>query len=309
MRWTALNTINPQSNGGIYFLAVLTMLFWGLSFVWSTIVFKYYDPLTTIFLRLVISSAILILYIKAFKLGEKIERKDYGFFLLCSLFNPFLYFLGENYGLKLTSPSISAVVIATIPVFTPIAAAFILKERLTLINIMGIVLSFTGILIMIVKPDMSIEASPAGFGLLMLAVLTAVIYSILIKKLVTRYKPITIITAQNILGIVYFLPFFLFLTLDDFLSVTPNFELISSLLQLAIFASSLAFIFFTKVIRSIGVSKANVFSNLIPVFTAIFSVILVSETFSSRKIIGILIIMSGILVAQIKRKRKQIISG
>jgi drug/metabolite transporter (DMT)-like permease len=308
MRRIAHKTINPGSQGGIYLLAVLTMLFWGLSFVWSTIVFKYYDPLTTIFLRLIISSVILILYIRIFKLGESIQKKDYGFFLLCSLFNPFIYFIGENYGLKLTSPSVSAVVIATIPVFTPIAAAFILKEKLTIINILGIILSFSGLLVMLLKPDMSMEASSSGISLLLLAVFAAVIYSILIKKLVIRYKPITIITVQNVVGIIFFLPFFLIFTIDNFLTVTPNFELISSLLQLAIFASSLAFIFFTKVIRSIGVSKANVFSNLIPVFTAIFSFILVSETFSSRKIIGMLIIMTGILVAQIKSKRKEPLS-
>jgi drug/metabolite transporter (DMT)-like permease len=288
---------------GIYIIVVLSMLFWGLSFVWSKIVFEYYDPLTTIFLRLILSTVFLLAYMRVFRLFEKIKKKDTGLFLLCSLFNPFLYFIGENYGLKLTTPTISAVVIATIPLFTPLAARFMIKEKLTALNYAGIVISFTGIVLMLAKPDMTLEADPMGILLLLLAVFSAVIYSVLIKKLVSRYSPIAIITYQNVVGIFLFLPFFLIIGLDNFLSTRPTTELVSSLLLLSVFASSLAFIFFTKGIRELGVSKANVFSNLIPVFTGIFSYILVSERFSLLKITGMLIIMAGILVAQIRLKR------
>jgi len=294
---------NRSTGKGIYIFVVLSMLFWGLSFVWSKIVFKYYDPLTTIFLRLIFSTAFLLAYMGVFRLFEKIRKKDIKLFLLCSLFNPFLYFIGENYGLKLTTPTISAVVIATIPLFTPLAARFVVKERLTLLNYAGIIISFTGIVMMLAKPDMTLEADPSGIFLLLLAVVSAVIYSVLIKKLVTRYRPITIITYQNVLGIVLFLPFFLIFGLENFLSTRPTPELVSSLLLLSVFASSLAFIFFTKGIRELGVSKANVFSNLIPVFTGIFSYILVSERFNTQKMIGMLIIMTGILVAQIKFRK------
>ena len=289
---------------GIYVIVVLSMLFWGLSFVWSKIVFKYYDPLTTIFLRLIFSTVFLLAYMGVFRLFEKIRKKDIKLFLLCSLFNPFLYFIGENFGLKLTTPTISAVVIATIPLFTPLAARFVVRERLTLLNYAGIIISFTGIILMLAKPDMTLEADPSGIFLLLQAVFSAVIYSVLIKKLVTMYRPITIITYQNVVGIVLFLPFFLIFGLENFLSTRPTPELVSSLLLLSVFASSLAFIFFTKGIRELGVSKANVFSNLIPVFTGIFSYILVSERFNAQKMIGMLIIMTGILVAQIKLRKK-----
>ncbi len=294
---------NRGTGKTIYIFVVLSMLFWGLSFVWSKIVFKYYDPITTIFLRLILSTAFLLAYMRIFRLFEKIRKKDIKLFLLCSLFNPFLYFIGENFGLKLTTPTISAVVIATIPLFTPLAAWFVVRERLTLLNYAGIIISFTGIVLMLAKPDMTLEADPSGIFLLLLAVFSAVIYSVLIKKLVTTYRPITIITYQNVVGIVLFLPFFLIFGLENFLSTRPTPELVSSLLLLSVFASSLAFIFFTKGIRELGVSKANVFSNLIPVFTGIFSYILVSERFNAQKIIGMLIIMTGILVAQIKLKK------
>jgi drug/metabolite transporter (DMT)-like permease len=156
---------------------------------------------------------------------------------------------------------------------------------------------------MLIKPDMTLEANPGGIFLLLFAVMSAVIYSVLVKKLVQLYRPVTIIAYQNLVGIFLFLPLFLIFGLDNFIRTKPTFELISALIELSVFASSLAFIFFTKAIRVLGVSRANVFSNLIPVFSGIFSYILVSETFSGQKITGMIIIMSGIIISQVRIRK------
>jgi drug/metabolite transporter (DMT)-like permease len=101
---------------GIYPIVILSMIFWGMSFVWTSIVFKYYHPITTIFLRLVISSILLTVFIFITGKFEKLKKEDRGLLLISALFNPFLYFLGENFGLMNSSPTISSVIIATIPV-------------------------------------------------------------------------------------------------------------------------------------------------------------------------------------------------
>ncbi len=286
----------------IYILAILSMLFWGMSFVWTSIVFRYYNPITTIFLRLVISSLILFLVLIIFMKLEKVRKQDIGLFLISSLFNPFLYFLGENFGLKYTSPTISAVIIATIPVFTPVVAWFTLRERLLPVNIAGILISFAGIMIMLINPDLSLNADPLGVALLFFAVVAAIGYSVLLKKLAERYSALAIITYQNMLGVLYFLPIFLIFELDHFLQVQPDFTLVSSLIQLSVFASSLAFIFYTIVIRHIGISKTNVFINTIPVFTAIFSYIFIAEMMGINKIAGIIIVISGVFLSQLGNK-------
>ena len=278
------------------------MLFWGMSFVWTSIVFRYYNPITTIFLRLVISSLILFLVLIIFMKLEKIRKQDIGLFLISSLFNPFLYFLGENFGLKYTSPTISAEIIATIPVFTPVVAWFTLRERLLPVNIAGILISFAGIMIMLINPDLSLNADPLGVALLFFAVVAAIGYSVLLKKLAERYSALAIITYQNMLGVLYFLPIFLIFELDHFLQVQPDFTLVSSLIQLSVFASSLAFIFYTIVIRHIGISKTNVFINTIPVFTAIFSYIFIAEMMGINKIAGIIIVISGVFLSQLGNK-------
>jgi drug/metabolite transporter (DMT)-like permease len=286
---------------GIYPIILLSMIFWGMSFVWSSIVFKYYNPITTIFLRLIISTLILSTFIYFTGKYEKLKKEDRRLFLLSSLFNPFLYFIGENFGLKNSSPTISAVIIATIPVFTPMVAFIALKERLSWLNIAGIFISFLGIGIMLVNPDLSMNASPSGIMFLLGAVVSAVIYTVFLKKLTQKYSSLTIITYQNALGVIYFLPLFLIFDLNHFLSVRPNFELISSLLQLSVFASSLAFIFFTMTVKELGVSRTNVFSNLIPVFTAIFSAIFISEYFSATKIAGMAVVIIGVMISQVRK--------
>jgi len=290
--------------GLIFVIALLAMLFWGMSFVWTSIVFKYYDPITTIFLRLVLSSIILFSGLVIFRKLEKIKKEDYKLFLLSSLFNPFFYFLGENFGLKLATPTIASVIIATIPLFVPVAAYFMLKEKFSKMNIIGIFISFIGILVMLVNKDLSMNASPLGVGLLAFAVVSAVFYTILIKKLASRYSAFTIIAAQNIIGVIYFLPLFLIFGLSHFLKIKPNFELISSLLQLAFFCSTLAFVFFTISVKKIGVSRTSVFGNTIPVFTAIFSFLILSEQFNVNKILGMVVVLLGVFLTQLGRIRR-----
>ena len=280
------------------------MLFWGMSFVWTTVVLKYYDPISTIFLRLVLSTIILFSGLALFKKLEKINKEDYKLFLVSALFNPFFYFLGENFGLKYSTPTIASVLIATIPLFVPVAAYFMLKERVSRMSIIGIIISFWGIIVMLVNRDLSLNTPPLGAGLLGIAVASAVFYTILIKRLSPKYSAFTIIAVQNLIGIIYFLPLFLIFGLNKFVQVKPNFELISSLVALAFFCSTLAFVFFTISIKNIGVSRTSVFGNLIPVFTAIFSFIILAEQFNLNKIVGMGIVMIGVVLAQFKIRRR-----
>lgn len=285
----------------IHIIAVIAMLLWGFSYVWTKIVFDYYEPFTTVFLRLLISSLVLILFIFIFRKPKTIKKEHYKLFLLSAIFNPFLYFIGESFGLQYVSPTISAVIIATIPVFTPIAALLFLKEKLNWVNVLGLFISFCGVIIMILKKDFSLNADLKGILFLMGAVFAAVIYGVLLKKLTVHYSSLTIIAYQNTIGAIFFLPFFLIFEFDTFIAVKPNFELVSSLLLLAVFASSLAYILYASSVRNIGISKANIYTNLIPVFTGALSYLILAEQFSYAKIIGMLIVIFGVALSQIKR--------
>ena len=283
-----------------YIFAIVSMICWGLSFVWIKIVYIYYRPLTAVFLRLVISSVLLFLIVKLLKKGQKIHKSDYKTFLILAFFEPLCYFLGESFGLSMNvSSTIASVIIATIPVFTPIAAYFTIKEKLTPLNYFGLFISFVGVLAMVINNDFSFSADPLGVLLLFFAVLSAMFYAVFIKKLAHKYNAFTILTYQNLIGAIYFLPLFLIFDFGHFITIEPNFELITALLQLSVFASTLAFLLYIPVVRDLGITKANIFTNFIPVFTAIFSYFILSEVLTFNKIVGMLIVIAGVLLTQI----------
>jgi drug/metabolite transporter (DMT)-like permease len=286
----------------VYFYPLAAMLFWGLSFIWTTILFKYYSPVAIIFIRLILSSSFLFILILILNKREKVDRSDFLWFLFAALFNPFLYFMGENYGLKFSSPTIASIIIATIPVFSPIVAYVSYRERLSLLNIAGILVSFAGVVLMLVTKDFSLAVDKRGIFCLAGAVAASLVYSVLQRKLTFKYSSLTIIAWQNFIGIFYFLPLFIFSGSASCFSVPLNREIVTSFLLLSILASSLSFVFYTKTIQMIGISKSNIFSNLIPVFTGVFSFLLLSESFSLRKIAGMIIVISGVYLSERRRR-------
>jgi drug/metabolite transporter (DMT)-like permease len=76
-------------------------------------------------------------------------------------------------------------------------------------------------------------------------------------------------------------------------------ESLIPLLKLAVFASSLAFLFYTYSVQKLGAVKANIFTNLIPVLTAFFSFVFFKENLLLHNIIGIFIVISGLILSQI----------
>ncbi len=282
------------------------MLFWGISYVWSKVVFEYYTPLTTIFLRLLISIVVLFIFMYFSGQFQKIKRKDIWIFAVSALFNPFLYFVGESHGLQRMSASASAFIIATIPVFTPFLAYWFLSEKLSKMNLFGLLVSFMGVLFIIFKPDFTLVASPWGIALLFMAVFSAIIYTILLKKLVKNYKPVSIIAWQELIGIFYFLPFFLMLDADSFLSIRPSGNAILSLIMLGILASSLAYVLYTYAVKNLGVIQTNIYINLIPVFAAITAFFVLDELFTPLKISGMILVTLGVVLSQMKGLRKKV---
>ena len=287
----------------VHISGVIAMVFWGLSFIWSTQVFKYLNPTTTIFFRLIISSIFLGSLLTIFRLYEKVNRKDMKLFALAALFEPFLYFIFESYGLLNSAPVVSSAIIATIPLFTPIAAFFFLKERLTPWNIVGFIISFFGVIFMLFNKNLELTISPKGIIFLFSAVFVAVAYSISLRKLTLLYKPLTITFVQNVIGMIYFLPMVFIME-----KVTPSnimgfSHYILPLLSLGIFASSVAYTLWAFAFSKLGAAKANIYSNLIPVFTAIFSCIIIGENLTLQKILGILLVIGGLILSQLKFKK------
>jgi drug/metabolite transporter (DMT)-like permease len=282
----------------IYFLLVVAMIFWSFSFIWYKEVYLNFSPLTVIFLRLVISSSLLFLFTASIKRLQKIQAKDFKLYMLAAFFEPFIYFLGEAFGMKLISSTLAAIIVATIPLFTPIAAAYFYNERLSKINISGLILSVVGVCLVVFEKGFAITASLTGLLLMLLAVCGAIGYSVCVKKLTDSYNSFTIVAWQNFIGAIYFLPLFTFFNPGMGKIFSFPIETFIPVLKMAIFASTLAFLFFTMGIGKIGITRANIFTNIIPVFTAILSFFLLGESFTWIKIAGIGVVIAGLLLSQ-----------
>jgi drug/metabolite transporter (DMT)-like permease len=284
----------------VYISLILAMLFWGYTFVAFKFALESFKPISIIFLRLIIS--VIFLFILAFSMRklQKIKRADYKYFIILALFEPFFYFMGESFGLTYVSSTLGSVVIAIIPLIVPIAAYFMYREKLTILNWIGLLVSFAGVIAVVFSSEGEIIARFKGVLLLFLAVLSAVGYSLTVKGLSHKYNGYTITAYQNALGIVLFLPLFLWFDAGTIFSVQPSTNAWISLIYLAIFGSSLTFVLFTFAIREIGASRANIFSNLIPVFTAVFSYFLMKEAMPGLKVAGIFIVLIGVFLSQVK---------
>jgi drug/metabolite transporter (DMT)-like permease len=284
-----------------YISVILAMTFWSMTYVWYKMVFEAYNPITTVLLRLVLSSLILVILMWPLGQLQKLKLQDLKEFLLVTLFQPFLYFLCESYGVKFVSSTISAVIISTIPLFSPFATAYFFKEKIMRFNIIGIVISIVGVAMVIFERGEDVSATPLGIFLLFMAVAAGIGYSIVVKKLSGRYNAISIVTYHNILGIGFYLPLFLIFDWNHFVSVGYVAKAVVPLLELAIFGSSFAFIFFTFSIKRIGVTRSNAFTNAIPVLTAVFAFFMLGEVLTPIKMGGIGLVIAGLFMSQIKR--------
>lgn len=288
-----------------YGAALLSMIFWSFSFVWVKVVYEAYGPLTTVLFRLLISSGLLLLFTVATRKLQKIQPGDLKMFLLLAFFEPFLYFMGESYGLKYVSSTVAAVIVATIPLFSPIAAWYFYKEKLSRTNLYGLIITFLGVSLVVLDTSFSFTASPLGVSLEFLAVAGAIGYASVLKGISHRYNTFTIITYQNLIGALYFLPVWLGFEMNDFMQVPFNAKAFQAIIQLAIFASTFAFILFTYSVRNLGINKSNIFINVIPVFVAVIAFIVLGDQLNFHQMVGIAIVISGLFLAQINWRRKK----
>jgi drug/metabolite transporter (DMT)-like permease len=289
-----------------YGAVVLAMVFWSFSFIWFKVANEYYRPITIVFIRLFLSVILLTSYLLLTKKFMKIRKEDRKLFFMLAFFEPFLYFLGESFGLTYVSSTVCSVIISTIPVIATVGAWLFFKERLKLLNYTGIILSFIGILIFILNKDGSLSFNIKGLALLSFAVFAAVGYNLTLSKLVGHYSPVYIVNVQNVLGAIFFLPVFLIFDLKNFLNAPHSFESFKPIIELSVFASCGAFILFAYSVRNMGISKANVFSNCIPIFTALFSFILLGEKLTFQNIAGMVIVVTGLFLSQMSGDKKSI---
>ena len=290
----------------IYIASTFAITLWGMSYIWTDQLIAQNIPIFYfVFVRILMAGVVLFLFNTAYARIKRIQRQDLPKFLLLAFFEPFIYFICETYGLKLTgSPTLSAMVIATIPIFSIGAGIIFFREKINLVNIGGILLTLVGIVMVAMAHGTLGENFIWGVVLLQLAVISEVGHASITKSLSGNYSSQIIVMYQFLIGAVYLFPLFLWKGLDGFdMEIYFDGDVWYPIICLAILCSSLAFSLWVSTIKNLGVAKSSIFSALIPVAAAIIAWILGHEMLNQRQWIGIAISTVGVVLSQYTIKK------
>ena len=283
-----------------YTVSTFAIVLWGISYIWINRLISLGIPVTYfVFVRILLAGFILFLLNAAMGRITPIKRADLPKFLLLAFCEPFIYFICESLGIQQTgSPTLSAMIIATIPLFSTGAGILFFNERISRINITGIILSLVGIALVVMEKGRPGEHFIFGILLLLIAVISEVGHASVTKSLSGNYSSQVIVMYQFLIGSVYLFPLFLFKGLDGFSSRFLSADVWYPIICLAVLCSSLAFSLWVSTIKSLGVAKSSIFSALIPVVSAIAACLLGQEDLNLRQFIGIAISAVGVVLSQ-----------
>lgn len=290
-----------------YIASTFAITLWGMSYIWTDKLIGLGIPIFYfVFVRILLAGLVLFLFNTAYGRIKRIQRQDLPKYLLLAFFEPFIYFICETFGLKLTgSPTLSALVIATIPIFSIGAGMMFFKEKINIVNVIGILFSLIGIVMVAMAKGELGDKFIWGVVLLLVAVIAEVGHASITKSLSGNYSSQIIVMYQFLIGSVYLFPLFLWkgtAGFDATIYFSP--EVWYPLICLAILCSSLAFSLWVSTIKNLGVAKSSIFSALIPVAAAIIAWVLGHEMLNSRQWIGIGISTVGVILSQYTIKRK-----
>ncbi len=292
--------------GWIWYLAIMvTVFFWGMSFLWSDSVLDQDVPVFTfIFTRMVFAAAGLALFSLVTGRLQRIRKGDLKWFVAMTAFEPFLYFLGETFGLKITgSPTLCSVIIATIPVFTLIVGQIFFKEKLSHLNRVGIFLAVAGVVLFILIGGSLHTNYLYGIAVLFLAVAGSTGYTAICKKLVDKgYNAFTIVTWQFILAVGFFLVPFLIWDAPTWTPAFLSWSVLRPILALALLCSGVAFVLYAACVDRIGMTRTTVFLPLVAIVSAVAASLMGQDTLLPLQMVGILVAMAGVVMAQYQKQ-------
>lgn len=282
-----------------YLLLILAVLFWSGNFIVGRGIHNEIPPMTLAFWRW----AIALLIILPFSLRPILRQKDLirrnlkilTFLAILSVtnFSMFIYM-----ALKSSTVTNAVLINSMIPIFIVIVSWMGFKERITLRQAVGIVISLTGLMFIITKGNLStLIAVRFGKGDMwtISAGISWALYSALLRKCPVELDSLSFLAATIIIGIFFIFPFYIW---EIGTGKTMNFThaSIGSIIYVALFASVLAYTFWNKAIQIIGANKTGVFIHLMPVFSIILAMIFLDEKLRGYHIKGTILIFSGIFL-------------
>lgn len=293
--------MNTKNNYIYHLIAILTVTIWGLTFISTKVLIgNGLTPQEIFVLRFAIAY-IGIWFISPRKLFAN-SWKDEGWLLLGGLSGGSIYFLTENTALGITLACNVAFIVCMTPLLTTILALLIYKkEKATVTLIGGSLIALAGVALVVYNGHFVLKLSPLGDFLSFLAALSWAFYSLIMRKLFTRYDTVFITRKIFFYGLLTILPAFLFSPWQAKFSTLIEPSVLLNLLFLGVLASLVCFVVWNIILKQLGTIRASNYIYLNPLATMMGSAFLLSEPITYMTLLGSGLILGGVYLAGKKR--------
>lgn len=261
----------------------------------------YVKPFGFIFLRL-FGASLLFWGISFFGPKEKLERRDWGRLLVCAFFGMGINMLSFFKGLDLSTPINSAVLITITPILVVILSALFIKEKITLQRGIGVFLGLIGALALILfGAEIRQDATniPLGNMLFIVNATSYGLYLILVKKLLEKYHPFTLMKWMFGIGFIITLP----ITYTEFKEIQWSHlpvEALGAIAFVIIGTTFLTYLFNVFALTQLKASTVGVFMYLQPLIGIIFAIVAGKDHLTLVKFLAIVLVLIGVYLVSKK---------
>ncbi|HCO83982.1 MAG TPA: EamA family transporter [Arenibacter sp.] len=261
----------------------------------------YVKPFGFIFLRL-FGASLLFWGISFFGPKEKLERRDWGRLLVCAFFGMGINMLSFFKGLDLSTPINSAVLITITPILVVILSALFIKEKITLQRGIGVFMGLIGALALILfGAEIRQDATniPLGNMLFIVNATSYGLYLILVKKLLEKYHPFTLMKWMFGIGFIITLP----ITYTEFKEIQWSHlpvEALGAIAFVIIGTTFLTYLFNVFALTQLKASTVGVFMYLQPLIGIIFAIVAGKDHLTLVKFLAIVLVLIGVYLVSKK---------
>ena len=276
----------------------------------------YLTPSVFIFLRA--SGATLLFWIfKIIFVREKVQRKDLFLMALCGLFGVAMNQLFFFHGLSLTSPVNTGIIMTINPILVVVLSFFILKEAITLRRSVGILIGATGAVLLTLTAGTGIGDSSLGDFFIFINAASYALYLVLVKPLMGKYKPLTVITYVFSFGFIFVMlypPTFMELSITNFSRIPMS--MVFVIIYVVVGVTFLAYLLTVFGLKHVSPSATSAYIYLQPVLVMLFAVGLsalgmaedYTGTITGEKIMYMILIFIGVYITSSKSFKKESLS-
>lgn len=257
------------------------------------------EPSVVLFFRALISAAAFVGFLLWRKNKiKRIEFKDVAALILLGALNiPINQFLFLT-SIKMTSPPNVALAYALTPAFVLVISFFMINEKPTFLKTLGIFIAISGTVIVLSLKGFDFNSEGFIGDLLALAAsISWAFYTVLGKKMVTKYGAIYVTGIAMVFGLLLYLPVFHLLPVQYHVS---DFSLVNwgQFIYLGVMTSAVAYALWYYALKRMEASKLSVFNNLQTVFTTILSIIFLGYQLEILFVLGGIMIIAGVIITQ-----------